>query len=103
MNGPAARGGVRRQNVIQPAQACARLGTQRRVDDAGDVVIEDSSGAFIDEVESSISFELPDYVETLTLTGSAAIDGAGNGSDNTITGNDADNSLEGGGGNDHER
>jgi Ca2+-binding RTX toxin-like protein len=44
-----------------------------------------------------VSFTLPGAVETLTLTGSAAIDGTGNDLANTITGNAAANRLTGGG------
>jgi Ca2+-binding RTX toxin-like protein len=66
------------------------------VDSSGDVVFE---GPFIaggwDAVQSSVSFTLDDYVEELSLTGSAAINGTGNDSDNRLTGNSAANILQG--------
>ncbi|MBW8813262.1 MAG: S8 family serine peptidase [Caulobacterales bacterium] len=69
------------------------------VDNAGDTVVE-NSGEGSDLVNSSISYILPANVEKLTLTGAAAINGTGNGLDNTITGNGANNLLDGGVGND---
>ena len=58
-----------------------------------------------DKVVSTVSFSLAAYqgvafVEHLTLSGSSAISGAGNGLANRITGNGAANSLKGGSGND---
>ncbi|WP_174544979.1 beta strand repeat-containing protein, partial [Sphingomonas asaccharolytica] len=69
------------------------------VDDPGDQVIENPNEGN-DTVESSITYALPDNVENLTLTGTAAIDGTGNALDNVINGNAADNTLNGGAGND---
>lgn len=69
------------------------------VDDIGDVVIEGVSEGD-DLVRASISYALGANVERLTLTGTNAIDGAGNSLNNLITGNDADNILAGGLGND---
>ncbi|WP_284271861.1 calcium-binding protein, partial [Bradyrhizobium iriomotense] len=51
-------------------------------------------------VMSSVSYTLSDYVENLTLTGSAAINGTGNSEANIIIGNDAANIITGGLGND---
>jgi Ca2+-binding RTX toxin-like protein len=68
-----------------------------RVDNAGDTVVE-ASGKGSDTVLSSASFKLGDNVETLTLTGSAAIDGTGNALANTINGNSAANAINGGAG-----
>ncbi len=65
------------------------------VDNAGDIVTE-ARFAGDDRVFSSISYKLTDNVETLTLTGSANINGAGNGLFNKIYGNAGDNILDGG-------
>jgi Ca2+-binding RTX toxin-like protein len=71
------------------------------VDNVGDVVIESSASGGIDTVSSSVSFALgSQYIENLVLTGSAAINGTGNGLDNVITGNSAANTLGGRDGND---
>ena len=57
-------------------------------------------GGGIDTVIADVSFTLSANVENLTLTGSAAIDGTGNGQNNVIRGNSGANVLTGGGGND---
>ena len=49
-----------------------------------------------DTVYSTISYTLGDYVENLTLTGTASINGTGNDWDNVITGNSGANALNGG-------
>jgi len=67
------------------------------VDNMGDQVI---SGGGYDTVEAGISFTLSDYIERLTLTGSAAINGTGNALSNQLTGNSAANSLFGAADND---
>jgi Ca2+-binding RTX toxin-like protein len=65
-----------------------------------DVVIE-YAGEGTDLVNSAAPiFALDDYVENLTLTGTADIDGEGNSLGNKITGNAGDNGLDGRGGND---
>ena len=67
------------------------------VDNAGDVVTEAATvGAGTDAVQSSISYTLGANVENLTLTGSANINGTGNGDANVITGNTGSNILDGG-------
>ena len=69
------------------------------VDSSGDSVTEVSGLGGIDEVHSSVSYALGDYVENLTLI-SAAYRADGNSLNNTITGNRYDNRLLGGRGND---
>ena len=67
------------------------------VDNASDVVAE-ALNAGIDQVQSGISYTLTANVESLTLTGAAAINGTGNVLDNIIIGNAAANVLNGGAG-----
>jgi Ca2+-binding RTX toxin-like protein len=66
------------------------------VNHAGDVVVE-VAGAGTDTVRASISYALTDNVENLVLTG-AALNGTGNGLNNTLVGNAQNNVLNGGGG-----
>ena len=71
-----------------------------------DVFIIDGTGKTIkdvggiDRVEASISYTLGIGIENLTLTGSGAIKGTGNGTANLIIGNDGNNTLSGAAGND---
>ena len=69
------------------------------VDDENDS-IQEFGGEGADTVESSVSYALSSFIESLTLTGEAAINGTGNGLGNTITGNTAANILDGGAGDD---
>ena len=78
------------------------------VDAAGDVVTE-ALNAGIDTVQSAINYTLGANLENLELTGSANLNGTGNGLNNSITGNSGNNllsglagddTLNGGGGND---
>ncbi len=69
------------------------------VDQAADTVIELADEG-IDTVQSAGAWTLGDHLEHLTLTAAAAINGAGNGLDNVLTGNNAANTLEGFAGND---
>ncbi|WP_374563902.1 calcium-binding protein [Ideonella sp.] len=65
-------------------------------------VVTEVSDAGTDTVEANftISTNLASYVENLTLTGVANIDGNGNALDNLLTGNDGNNRLDGKAGND---
>jgi trimeric autotransporter adhesin len=67
------------------------------VHSANDVITEAADGG-LDTVKSAVSLSLSavEYVENLTLTGTA-ISGTGNALANVITGNGADNILDGGG------
>jgi len=69
------------------------------VDNAGDTVTE-AAGAGSDGARASVSYALPANVESLTLTGTAAINGTGNALANALTGNAGNNILDGGAGND---
>jgi Ca2+-binding RTX toxin-like protein len=69
------------------------------VDQAGDVIVE-AAGEGNDTVESSVSHALAPNVENIVLTGSAAINGAGNELANVLIGNSAANVLAGGAGDD---
>ncbi|GLK66445.1 beta strand repeat-containing protein [Hansschlegelia plantiphila] len=65
------------------------------VDNAGDQVREANEQG-VDTVNSSVAFSLAgQYIENLTLTGSANIAGTGNSLDNVITGNAGNNVLDG--------
>jgi Ca2+-binding RTX toxin-like protein len=74
------------------------------VDDVGDVVSEDdgfgADAGGLDTVSTSVSFALGEFIENLTLTGTADINGTGNELDNRLLGNAGANILEGGAGND---
>src|SRR5207248_10737219 len=62
------------------------------VDNPGDVFVEKQNEG-IDEVRTSVTYTLPDFVNNLTLLGSAVINGSGNAIDNILTGNAASNVL----------
>ena len=66
---------------------------------AGDTVVEATNNG-TDSVQSSITYTLGANVENLTLIGSTAINGTGNGLNNVLAGNSAANILAGGAGND---
>jgi RTX calcium-binding nonapeptide repeat (4 copies) len=74
------------------------LGNDTYVLGAGGVLdlVKDSGGT-ADAIESSMTLTLVDYaaIENLTLTGSAAINGTGNGKANVLIGNDNANNLNG--------
>ena len=63
------------------------------VDDPGDIVVESISSYAT--VNASISYVLPNNVQALVLTGSAAINGTGNSLVNKLTGNTGANILDG--------
>ncbi|MCK9352524.1 MAG: hypothetical protein M0P59_00005, partial [Gallionella sp.] len=69
------------------------------VDNSADIIVE-ASAFDTDTVQSSISYTLDVNLENLTLIGTAAINGTGNGGCNVLVGNAADNVLSGGDGND---
>ncbi|MDJ0820932.1 MAG: hypothetical protein QNJ09_03850 [Paracoccaceae bacterium] len=72
------------------------------INDAGDVVVENAAEGS-DHINASITYEMwrqSQHTESLTLTGTADINGTGNGQDNTITGNSGNNVLNGANGND---
>src|SRR5205085_11120121 len=64
----------------------------------GDIIVEQEN-AGIDEVRTTVSYTLPDWVNNLTLA-NGALNGTGNAIENLITGNAAANALSGGAGND---
>ena len=66
---------------------------------AGDTTVE-AVGAGTDTVQSAIAWTLAANVENLTLTGTAAVNGTGNTSDNVLLGNSGVNTLTGNAGND---
>lgn len=71
------------------------------VDNINDKTVEGAgTGTGIDTVLASITRTLAANVENLTLTGINAINGTGNGLNNTLIGNSANNILNGGLGND---
>jgi trimeric autotransporter adhesin len=69
------------------------------VDSTNDTITENSNEG-TDTVQSSVTYTLGSDLENLTLTGSSALIGTGNASDNFLTGNTGNNSLIGGDGND---
>jgi Ca2+-binding RTX toxin-like protein len=76
------------------------LGNDTYVVDTSADVITEAVGAGADSVQSSVTYTLAANVENLTLTGSSAINGTGNGLANTFNGNIAANTFTGGLGND---
>jgi Ca2+-binding RTX toxin-like protein len=70
------------------------------VDDASDQVVEVSATGGIDTITANVSYTLSTNVEHLTLD-VGALNGTGNGLDNTILGNSSDNILDGGQGDDY--
>ncbi|MCC6920585.1 MAG: hypothetical protein IT548_15415 [Alphaproteobacteria bacterium] len=100
--GLAAQGG---DDVLDGGAGADRLeggaGNDTYINPTGDTIVEAFQPG-IDTVKSDVSFSLAAIanVERLVLTGTAAINGNGNGLDNLITGNGAANTLRGLAGND---
>lgn len=69
-------------------------------DNIGDVITELTRQG-IDLVKTNLSYTLGANVENLTLTGTTAVNGTGNGLANTLIGNSGSNVLNGLGGNDN--
>jgi VCBS repeat-containing protein len=69
------------------------------VDNTGDVIVE-AAGGGNDTAYASANYTLSANVESLVLTGTAAINGIGNAQANTLTGNAGNNTLSGMAGND---
>lgn len=59
-------------------------------------VVREIGGEGSDTVKSSVTYELPEHVEHLILTGSSATNGTGNAAANRMSGNRASNTLKGG-------
>jgi serralysin len=98
------RGGLGNDTLIGGAGADSMVGGAGNdtcwIDAAGDRVVETSSGGSADLIYSSVTRTLDAWVEKLVLTGTSALNGTGNGRNNTLTGNAAANQLAGGTGND---
>ncbi len=70
-------------------------------DAAGDIISESgTTPGNVDSVISSVDWTLGSTLENLTLTGTTAVRGNGNGQANVLIGNAAHNTMNGGGGND---
>ena len=69
-------------------------GNDTYVAGAGDTTIE-AANAGTDTVQTAIAWTLATNVENLLLTGTSAVNGTGNASDNVLTGNSAANTLTG--------
>ncbi len=63
-------------------------------------VVKELENEGVDSVQVGVTYTLSTNVENLTLTGSTAASGTGNGLANSLTGNGAANTLTGGAGND---
>jgi Ca2+-binding RTX toxin-like protein len=65
-----------------------------RVDNAGDSMVEAANGG-TDQVFSSVSYALSQFVENLTLTGTKNLNTNGNALGNTLVGNSGNNVIDG--------
>lgn len=70
------------------------------VDNALDTIVNETATSGFDEVDASVSINLPNEIENLVLTGTGNITGAGNSLNNILVGNDQKNILNGLGGDD---
>lgn len=78
--------------------ASARSGIHRRGGPGEPVLLPDDVSDNIDQVISTVSFALTDFVENLTLDGTSDIDGSGNELNNVVIGNTGNNVLSTGDG-----
>ncbi len=76
------------------------LGDDSYIVDSSEDVITEALNEGIDVVSASTSYVISDNLESLMLMGSSAINGTGNSLNNVITGNDANNYLYAGNGDD---
>jgi Ca2+-binding RTX toxin-like protein len=104
-NGYTIDGGAGADTMIGPTRTSFTGSSPDRtvryiVDNVGDIAI--GSANITDVVVSSVSYTIGVGIDTLELSGSAAISGTGNALDNTMNGslNTAANALSGGAGND---
>jgi len=74
-----------------------KLGNDTYVIGAGDTIVE-AAGEGTDTVRASIDYSLGTNLENLVLTGTANLNGTGNGLANVLTGNAGNNLLDGGAG-----
>jgi Ca2+-binding RTX toxin-like protein len=74
------------------------LGDDSYTVDAGGDLVTEGANEGTDRVQASVTYVIGANIESLTLTGSAAIDGTGNVLANLLTGNGAANRLDGGAG-----
>ena len=88
-------GGAGDDTLIGAYYMAGESGNDLFVVPSSDAIVDEGVNGGIDTVQSSFSFVLPDNVETLTLTGTNAVDGTGNALDNIIDGNEASNVLAG--------
>ncbi|WP_298191005.1 DUF4347 domain-containing protein [Novosphingobium sp.] len=70
------------------------------VDNSADQAVETVRGGGTDTVIASASYRITDFVDNLTLTGSADLAATGNTINNVIVGNSGRNLIDGGGGKD---
>ena len=74
------------------------LGNDTYIVDAATDILVEAAGGGTDLIQSSVTLTLGSEVENLTLTGTGAIGGTGNGLANRLTGNAGANTLSGGAG-----